>query len=68
MASLKSKKTGFISIVIIAASLLAGCTDYENNWDTVSFRAGDAVYRNSVIQQIDPRPANAYISPVGAGG
>lgn len=39
--------------------LLGACTaESTNNWDTVSFRAGDAVYGNQAIHTISPWPPN----------
>lgn len=68
MALLINRRVRFLGPVLGLAVLTSGCSDYLNNWDTVSFRAGDASYANSAIQQIDPRPSSAYVSTVGSGG
>lgn len=43
-------------LLLLGASilLLGACSDYMNNWDTVSFRAGDAVDANSEIHEKYP--------------
>ena len=68
MALLINRRAKFLGMALVFAVLTSGCSDYLNNWDTVSYRAGDASYANSAIQQIDPRPSSAYLSTVGSGG
>ena len=46
-------------VLLLGATLtLCSCADYLNNWDTVSFRAGDASEANTAIQEIEPLPKN----------
>lgn len=57
-------------ILAVAAGLatLAACSpEYNNNWDTVSYRAGDAVYGNQAIHTISPWPPNVENTNVQAG-
>ncbi len=43
-------------LAIAAAALLSlgACAEYMNNWDTISFRAGNAPEANSEIHEIYP--------------
>lgn len=41
-------------LVLIAASVLAGCADYLNRYDTVTLAAGDAQKHNAMLQTKDP--------------
>lgn len=68
MASLLRNKTILSVSTLGAALLLSGCDDYLNNWDTSSFRTGNASEANTAIQEIEPWPAASYVTPVGSGG
>jgi hypothetical protein len=39
---------------IAGSSLLSGCADYLNNYDTVSLAAGDAQKHNMLLHTVDP--------------
>ncbi|NEY91256.1 hypothetical protein [Tabrizicola oligotrophica] len=43
---------------MIFVSPLAGCADYLNHSDTITFGAGDAAEANTAIQTIYPFPNN----------
>lgn len=68
MASLSKNRTAIGLSSLAAILLLSGCEDYLNNWDTSSFRTGDATEANTAIQEIEPWPAAAYVTTVGTGG
>lgn len=68
MASLSKNKAVIGLTALTAALLLSGCEEYLNNWDTSSFRTGNASEANTAIQEIEPWPPAAYVTTVGAGG
>lgn len=37
---------------------VAGCADYMNHWDSVTFGAGSAAEGNTAIHVVDPWPPN----------
>ncbi len=41
-------------LLLCAASMLAGCADYLNRYDTVTLAAGDTQKYNSMLQTKDP--------------
>jgi len=53
--------------VVAVALLLGGCAEYMNNWDTVSFRAGDAPTANTAIHEVSPWPPNVANTNVQSG-
>ncbi len=53
---------------LAALTLLGACADFMNNWDTVSFRGGDAASANTAIHQISPYPPNVENTNVQSGG
>lgn len=55
------------AVTVLALSLLGGCAEYMNNWDTVSFRAGDAPAANSAIHTVSPWPPNVNNTNVQSG-
>lgn len=54
-------------VAVLALGLLGACADYMNNWDTVSFRAGDAPASNTAIHTISPWPPNVENTDVQSG-
>lgn len=59
--------TSKILAVLATATLMGGCADYTNNWDTVSGRAGDAPEANTAIHTISPWPPNVSNTNVQGG-
>ena len=59
MASCKRSKTLVSLVSLCSVAALGGCADYLNHWDSVAFRAGDAVEANTAIQVVDPFPPYA---------
>jgi hypothetical protein len=57
-------------LFVTAAGVLSGCgtPDYTNNWDTSSYRTGNASAANTSIQELQTWPPMAYKSTVGSGG
>lgn len=53
-----SRKSNLI-LALAMATLVAGCADYMNRRDTITFGAGNAPEANSMIQTINHFPANA---------
>ena len=43
-----------VLIVLMVSSLLSGCADYLNRYDTVTLAAGDAQKYNAMLQTKDP--------------
>jgi len=64
---LRSRSKAVLAL-IASAALLGGCADYMNNWDTVSFRAGNAQDANTGIQEISPWPPNVENTDIQFGG
>lgn len=58
---MRSRRISLLAMVGLA--LLAGCTDYVNKEDTVSFGAGDAMQANIAIhaRKAFPRYRNAMV-------
>jgi hypothetical protein len=56
-----------VAVTVLALSLLGGCAEYMNNWDTVSFRAGDAPAGNTAIHTVSPWPPNVNNTNVQSG-
>lgn len=54
--------------LLATAALLGACAEYQNSWDTVSFRAGDAPAGNTAIHEISPWPPNVENTNVQSGG
>jgi hypothetical protein len=49
-----------VSIAVLLASLLAGCSDlYFDRRETIAFDGGDAVAANAAEQTVDPWPRNS---------
>ena len=63
-----SSRSKVVITVALAFALLGGCSDYLNNWDTVTFRAGNANQANTAIQQISPWPKNLTNTRIEHGG
>lgn len=55
---MRSSRSSKILAVLIFVSPLAGCADYLNHGDTITFGAGDAAEANTAIQTIYPFPNN----------
>ena len=49
-----SNKRALCALAVVG--LLAGCADYQNNRDTVSASAGNAMEANSAIHVVSPWP------------
>lgn len=64
----RSIPVGALASMLLAAGLLSGCADYQNNWDSSSARAGNANEANTAIQTLEAWPAAAYRTTVGSGG
>ena len=45
--------------IVAGSSLLSGCANYLNNWDSITLGAGNAVEANLGIHAINPFPASA---------
>jgi len=67
MASSRKSKA-LLGVGLLLVTLTGGCAEYLNNWDTVSFRAGNSTNANTAIQEIEAWPPAAYESTVGSGG
>jgi hypothetical protein len=48
--------------------LLAGCVDYLNNRDTVTFGAGDAKAANLAVHKVDPWSRHGYQTSIQSDG
>ena len=59
--------TSKILAVLATATLVGACADYQNNWDTVSNRAGNAPAANTAIHTISPWPPNVQNTNVQGG-
>jgi hypothetical protein len=62
MLSARSNLRAFSTVVglAIGSAGCAGYADYHNHRDTVTLRAGDAVYANAAIQTVDPWPPEGF--------
>ena len=60
-----SRNKAFAALAALAT--LGGCADYLNNWDAVSFRAGDAKEANSAIHVVHPFPPYADNTNIPTG-
>ncbi len=60
-----------VHIGINAAGLsagLAGCTDYLDRRETISYAAGNAIAHNQAVHMIDPWPAHAKNTRIDTSG
>lgn len=65
MACLSKSK---VAAALAGLVILGACSpEYTNNWDTVSFRAGDSVAGNQAIHTNSPWPPNVENTDVQAG-
>ena len=67
-SSPRNKRTELAGLVLLMTLGLSGCGDYLNNWDSSSFRTGDAFHANTSIQETETWPPSAYETTVGRGG
>lgn len=63
MASLSKNKRGLIALLLVVSA--AGCTEYYNNWDRVSTRAGNAHEANTAIMEVVPSNSTNVQTRVG---
>jgi hypothetical protein len=55
-------------IAALALLTLAGCADYMNHRDSVTFGAGNAVEANSAIHAVKPWPPSASTTTIYSHG
>lgn len=61
-----SRKSKSVLLLISVGLFVAGCnSEYMNNWDRVSARAGNAHLGNTAIMEVEPTNANNTTSNVG---
>ncbi|WP_431322966.1 hypothetical protein [Rhizobium sp. YTU87027] len=56
------------TLLVLAASLLAGCADYMNHRDSITFGLGNAVEANKAIHIEDPFPPEAQRTRIASDG
>jgi hypothetical protein len=69
MSSIAERRAWHAGVYALAASLaVAGCTDYLDRRQTISFHAGDAIATNKAVQTIDPWPRLAQRADFDTNG
>jgi len=63
-----SSKRSKLLVAVAALGALSACADYDNHWDTITFRAGNAISHNSGVQEISPWPSNVENTTIEHGG
>jgi hypothetical protein len=63
-----SSKRNRLLVALAALVALSACADYGNHWDTVTFRAGNAMNHNSGVQEISPWPSHVEDTTIEHGG
>lgn len=58
-----------VSLTVLLASLLAGCSDlYFDRRETIAFDGGDAVAANAAQQTVNPWPRNSFNNHLAFNG
>ncbi|WP_212523410.1 hypothetical protein [Actibacterium sp. MT2.3-13A] len=63
-----SSRRSRLLAALAAIGVLSACADYGNHWDTVTFRAGNAMSHNSGVQEISPWPRHVEDTTIEHGG
>jgi hypothetical protein len=63
-----SRRNRFLLPLVAAASLVSGCADYLNRYDTVTLAAGDAQKQNMLLHTNDPFNPASRDTRIGTDG
>lgn len=51
---------------LLLALVVSGCSEYMNNWDRVSTRAGNSMDANTAIMEVEPSNTDNTATNVGS--